>query len=828
MMKSLLKLIFKSSKQNSKNSGFSIVELVCAVTIMALLGTSVAGIMILCSKTFSGTSVDAGLQQDAQLLVNQINSLIQDAYSVTKSDVPGPGGIDNSQITIKKGSDTILVYPDFTTNRVMVQIGGETQPLADNITSFVADVSDYVNSGLIQLYVNFNDSTGNRSFSGNYTVASRNKDMNPDMAASVLQINCETDVIVEPNMVRDIDIEVTGSATISDIEWELANNLNSSTTLVEKIVPGAGPTKTTLTLTVAKGETASEMIIYVKSKEKKADGLTPKAQKAIKVYLRRVTGVNLDGQLAGGTAKKNGAKYKIDLNTFGSNLPKKALPADASYNVNSPYRNNITISCYANGATKDLTYNKSSKTFENEFCKLKLVDIDSATIEDASSMGAQLSNGSNVQEFIVDYYNYAGASAPYFELTLKKDISSDFTFAIFNICLHPNGRNITATPYVDSNIYGEWALTSTGGVPFLGANIKRGSDQQVADWNNPNPGYLKGYLKTKTGIDESNYVFQKWWQVAEVLSYDPLTGDVVDVAAPSDWMYMNENGENNAINIRPSGGLILDPSKGYQVKVKWQVVNKLNGQVLWPDNSTPSNQYSSDGYVKPVTVFYNVDGVGGVTGSQGIAVHGGNEYHVNYDNYFEGIAGNFYDGNQLLFDIQRSENGAWVSAHSDDISIRKTQSDRFDFYVKTNRKGTYRVLLVGAIDHYEYDFATAASQADAIRNGSRSVGSLYKLVEAKRHSPIYNESTGQGIFVFNCDSNSSDWEDKYMEINGKLYYFKCSVKTAGGKKYLNGEAYEGHDDTGTRVLHITNGDKIEADESNYLSKFKSLLKNAVK
>ncbi len=129
-MKNFFKTIF-CKKVNNK--GMSLVELICAIGIMGLLGASVAGIMMVSANTYSRGTADVDLQQEVQLLVNQIGNLIQDATEVTS------GGTDLH--IVKNGVSYDIVHSGGSDNVVSLTTGGETQPLANFISMFITDVS---------------------------------------------------------------------------------------------------------------------------------------------------------------------------------------------------------------------------------------------------------------------------------------------------------------------------------------------------------------------------------------------------------------------------------------------------------------------------------------------------------------------------------------------------------------------------------------------------------------------------------------------------------------------------------------------------------------
>ncbi len=60
------------------NRGLTLVELICAIAILSLVGTTVGGILIVSAQSYDNGMNEVELQQEAQMVVNQINDLIID------------------------------------------------------------------------------------------------------------------------------------------------------------------------------------------------------------------------------------------------------------------------------------------------------------------------------------------------------------------------------------------------------------------------------------------------------------------------------------------------------------------------------------------------------------------------------------------------------------------------------------------------------------------------------------------------------------------------------------------------------------------------------
>lgn len=758
------------------NKGMSLVELICAIGIMSLLGLSVAGVMIVSADTYRNGSNDADLQQEAQLLVNQVTSLVQDAVDVQSTDEAS-----GSVLKVQKDSTTYIISRDDSDNSVNVDDGSVSQPLASNVSMFLVDTSDYNSNGVVKFYVGM--LSNSRSYAGNYTVAVRNASPSERALESNIQINCDDYLLLEPNEVIEIPITITGATTVDGIEWELVGNTDSNTVLDSIAIPAddvlySGVTDL-LQLTVGRDENASEMVVLIKSKQKRADMITPSAQKAINVRVRRVNDIILNGTLTHGSDKNNGAVYKLTADVLGNNLGKiTSITSDADYSLYTPYLINWNFLYSENGTTIDLVYDSSSHTFENALCKITLYNIDFDTIKAIDN--SEIPNGAHVNSIVFDYNKASDATGdPYVELRLKQKMENKRQFLATAICLHPNGRNRSTLSYVDSNIYDEWSLNV---VPLIntGASLVRGSDAEQYNFSMLDS--LKGTISARTGIADYNYVFVKYWR------YRPVYGEG-DYGAWTGWMYMKENNWNPPINLRPGGGLCLRPDTTYQVELTWKILNKVNGSELWPAlfPETPKSSYLiDDAVMNPVTLYYSFnqyDNANVAVGGSDIPVTAGDKFTLYCPNhptkgnqaYFTGIDRNFFTGSNVEYILQRKVGDEWINAYEGDAKVWKSQSDRFDMNVEIYHKGTYRVLVQGRhIATYTYDWNRHNYTSPT---SDFSADSMYVKTGDFDYA-LYDEETGRGIFSFVTNTNTDNWNNQFIEINGNTYKYTF-VNTTG-------------------------------------------------
>ncbi len=191
-----------SKRVKMKNKGFTIIELITAIAIIAVLSVSVTMFMSTSSKTYSKLSVESQLQSEAQLVANMITELAIDSYDATDETAEnfgyesGKGKIlvldsmaegDKKQyiVGLKSGEDA-LYLAERTFNAGSGTWGPATEALLGNyIADFKVDASRVDEENMLMFTLCYDKS--NRQYDGNYQVLMRNKAYADDEEEEVTQ-----------------------------------------------------------------------------------------------------------------------------------------------------------------------------------------------------------------------------------------------------------------------------------------------------------------------------------------------------------------------------------------------------------------------------------------------------------------------------------------------------------------------------------------------------------------------------------------------------------------------------------------------------------------
>ncbi len=303
------------------NKGFSLVELICTMAIVSVVGTAVSGVLVVTGDSYKRGTTETELQQEAQLVANQINDLLIDAPSSVSYDDA------TDKLTITKDGVTYTVYYDATSKKLYFDKDGESQIMARNMDSFHVDVSNYASTGYAKM--NMQLSNEGRVYPAVFTISARNKDMTTS-AATVVTLNTDLEHLMEPCTEKTLTASVTG-LTNTDVTWSF----------FPAIVPTDSNTKFEggNKLKIGKDETQNLLRLQVATDELDPASGYPLAQRMVTVKIRRANSISIvEGPTKqSGDEKKAGATYKLVAVVAGNNMEKHSSESDADYAAIDPY-----------------------------------------------------------------------------------------------------------------------------------------------------------------------------------------------------------------------------------------------------------------------------------------------------------------------------------------------------------------------------------------------------------------------------------------------------------------------------------------------------------
>lgn len=462
IMKSILSKIVK--KVHTDDRGLSLVEVLCAVAILALVTGVIGSVIVISTRTYRRGISETNIQQEAQLAANNIGNIVKDACSVIygtgdssapdynggyyfkngdlNEKVPEGGDFKKqvagytelSIITNEKiqytmtydESNEMLLYREYDTDTGNPRTDSEI--MAQNIVSFTANTADFKKNKTIKLNMTVEDKDTNRRIPMEYTMTSRNGEGEGGTYVSstddVVIVFVEGDVVMVPGETYQIPITVSGKLR-EGLEWGTVTGLT----------PGA-LTLTYAEVTVPLNTTDLTGSLEIHTKDKKDDS-SPKASATSNVRIRRVNQVAVSHSInrdhsTGNMIETAGAEYTFSANVTGNELAK-----NVAYNYDSNY-----------------------KTAQAVLWSW-VMEIDGTELARREWTGAQ--NGSGQWEFMPhdtgraqfdDYIEIKSekedALLPEFILKLKKDLPAGFRLTVRATSKHALGVNKADSKYYDA------------------------------------------------------------------------------------------------------------------------------------------------------------------------------------------------------------------------------------------------------------------------------------------------------------------------------------------------------------------------------------------
>lgn len=264
-------------------AGFTLVELLIAVTIMAIVTAAVCGFIIVGSKSYASGNSDISVQQEAQLALNQISDVLIDttrsvnyaAYDASGAATLGlkdaeftfePAGksltmfngvsvVDSGGTeTIEEGNgnknylfywdktDETLYYSEIDITETSFPMPGENGcvVLAERVKEFSADLTQVEEKRVVQISMTFTN--GNKEYKTSNNITIRNKvgindvEIGPlDRRVELSVIPRELQIIIEPGETYHFSTpKVTGkNVTDKSVTWSMAPGYSGGTAFID-------------------------------------------------------------------------------------------------------------------------------------------------------------------------------------------------------------------------------------------------------------------------------------------------------------------------------------------------------------------------------------------------------------------------------------------------------------------------------------------------------------------------------------------------------------------------------------------------------------------
>lgn len=260
------------------HKGFTLVELIIAIAILAIVTLAVCGFIVVGSRSYTSANTDIMLQQEAQLALNQISDVIIDTTdSISygngtelvlkdsefssepdekilvvinshngKSAEDSESQNDNACYQFDWKKDTETIY--FRTSKAGVVID-ETHPkpeerewddwaiLAQHVKELHIDISQFEENRVVMISMTFQNGNKEYTTSNNVTVRNRialNKiDIEPMKKANEFTITTVRDIVLEPgdsfNLMDKTQIDTTSDDQA--VKWELVDTGTSTSSV---------------------------------------------------------------------------------------------------------------------------------------------------------------------------------------------------------------------------------------------------------------------------------------------------------------------------------------------------------------------------------------------------------------------------------------------------------------------------------------------------------------------------------------------------------------------------------------------------------------------
>jgi prepilin-type N-terminal cleavage/methylation domain-containing protein len=605
-------------KMGKDTRGFSIVELICAVAILGAISTAIAGAMVVTANSYKNGTTEVGLQKETQFTANVIEGLLVDAtdsvdyYAASKTLV-----IKNTDYTHTISLDTATKALNYSCTDTITgaAVPNGTSVLAENVTDFVADTSDFTKSRNAQITIKM--MKDDREIATVYNVTSRN---NPTSSTAVTYSQTATlsllsEVTLEPNQ-TDFEVNVTVNTSGGAIPG-FNCSLITEDDPASKAVADGSVIKITVGANEKGGADGKLMVVVNTNAVDPVTGL-PYDSRTLVVNVRRVTGFDMPSPtLISGNAMKQDAIYQVTATPTGTSLD-RVLGRDYDNDYVNPY-----------GATWEFTM---------------------STGEAWTDYVEVLSQEENV--------------SPYVRFKLKKDIAVGDGLTITASSKHSRG-NVGGVNTNKTGLYYDTVTASktlkTGNF-YLAGDFLRGDDFvnliELINW---------GDIKNQYGGD------RVWRSIRYCPAKLDSQGEIVALTGTwSDWINFTSGDTPGFAPIRPND-LNLNPSLSYAMEVRLQY-GTHSGTITWPKSDTPEAEYMFRFTVPAASVIFNYYyndgnlitfpyGTDGIEYDDRLILRRDTLYTFNVTGDAGHVA-KFFDSH-MRYKLQRQTDSGWVDASTE-------------------------------------------------------------------------------------------------------------------------------------------------------------------
>lgn len=454
----------RRSRMCRDNGGMSLVEVLCAVAILALVSGVIGSVIVISTRTYSKGVSETNIQQEAQLAANNIGNLVKDACSVIYGESgaqyiqDGDTPMTNPDTSPKMQSDNITELSIITNDKKQYTVkyyngaNGDSyketlwyeiiapspsdssgpQLMAKNVSEFKAVTTDFRENKTIKLTMTVKD--GNREIPMEYTMTSRNGVgegvvYTPVSDSANILID-DSEVVLVPGEEYKVEFSVLGDIKEEDLEWGSSEGFEVADSIA---INPADKSDGSARILVPVDTTKTECQLVIKTK----DSVTPSVSGTIKVKVRKVNKVDVSYTVntenaRGGMMEAAGAEYTFSAGVSGNVLAKNvAYDYDKHYEIAQAAVWSFKLHADGRDITRDWT------------CAQNPANGNKWEFTHAYTEGDEAA----FNEYFEILKEDDTTASPQFSLKLKKDMPADFELTVRATSRHALGVNKAKSQY---------------------------------------------------------------------------------------------------------------------------------------------------------------------------------------------------------------------------------------------------------------------------------------------------------------------------------------------------------------------------------------------